>query len=158
MQRSTWKDSWEFCGLYLPGVKFCFVFNFTLNAYVMFCWTGAPIRCFFHSTLHWKEFWDKPLRIPKTPPSPVLTWFDWFWLFITSFSQQTPPSFTDGQTMLQSPFPWQKQDLENNEWKFCSPSTCCGVGNELLQFSTGRWLYQKSSTSGETLELFLLLQ
>lgn len=135
MQRSTWKDSWEVCGLFLPVVNFFFIFSFTLSTHLMFCWTGVPIRYYFsHNALHWKEFWDKPLIIPKTSPSTVLTWFNWFWLLISSFSQQTPPFFSNGQKMLQSPFPWQEQDLENNEWKFWSPSSCYGVGKWAASF------------------------
>lgn len=81
----------------------------------MFCWTGVPIRYFSHNTLYWKEFWDKPLIIPKTPPSTVFTWFDWFQLLIAPFSQQT---LLMARKMFQSPFPWWKQDLENNKIVF----------------------------------------
>lgn len=112
MQRSSWKNSWEVYGLYLPSVNFYFIFNFTLSTRWMFCWTGVSIRYYFSlNTLHWKEFWDKPLIIPQTPLNTALTWFDWFWLLITSFSQQTPPSFTDGLENAPEPFPLTETEL-----------------------------------------------
>lgn len=36
--------------------------------------------------------------------------------------------------MLQSPFPWQKQNLENKEWKFFSPSSWYWVGQWAAPF------------------------
>lgn len=51
---------------------------------------------------------------------------------------------------------------KNRTWKMSENSTlplaAVEWGNGLLQSSAGRWLYQKSSTSGESWELFLLLQ
>lgn len=51
----------------------------------------------------------------------------------------------------------------NRTWKIMSensglPLAAMVWGNGLLHASSGRWLYQKSSTNGESLELFLLLQ
>lgn len=114
-----------------------------------------PSNISSHNTLHWKEFWDKPLIIPKTPPSTVLTWFDWFWLLITPFSRQTLLMARKCSRVL-SPD-------RNRAWKIMSedsalPLAAVGWGNGLLQCSAGRWLYQKSSTNGESLEVFLLLQ
>lgn len=160
MQRSTWKDSWEVCELYLPVVNFYFIFNVTLRTRLMFCWTGVPIRYIISLTTHCIErnFETNPSYFPKLLQALFLhdlTDFDYSSL--PFHSKPHPPLLMARKcSRVLSPD-------RNRTWKIMSESSALPLfavewGSGLLHFSTGRWLYQKSSNNGESLKLFLLLQ